>query len=169
MGLDLVEFFMEVETRFGIDVPDADAAELRTARALIDYLLPRLNARPVAIPCRTQHTFYQLRSAIVDTGTAPREAVVLDARLDALLPTRAARRVFWSRLGGFGWWSRRRLRTVRDAVGAITRTMPLLTPTRDRRWTRDAIKSGVYEIAWMELGVRDFSEDADWVRDLGAD
>lgn len=38
MGLDSVEFVMAIEEAFGLDVPDADAAQLLTPRMLIDYL-----------------------------------------------------------------------------------------------------------------------------------
>jgi hypothetical protein len=38
MGLDVIEMVMEVESAFGIDIPDADAARLTTVGALYDYV-----------------------------------------------------------------------------------------------------------------------------------
>ena|SRR5439155_24042165 len=38
MGLDTVEMVMEVESTFGIAIPDADAAKLTTVGALYDYV-----------------------------------------------------------------------------------------------------------------------------------
>ena len=42
MGLDLVELVVAFEQHFGIEIPNADAAELWTTRDVIDYLTPRL-------------------------------------------------------------------------------------------------------------------------------
>lgn len=37
-SLDTVELVMELEDRFGIEIPDADAEKIRTVRDAIDYL-----------------------------------------------------------------------------------------------------------------------------------
>ena len=47
MGLDIVEMVMEVESTFGIEIPDADAAQLTTVGALFDYVASR--ATPSAV------------------------------------------------------------------------------------------------------------------------
>jgi len=44
MGLDIVEMVMEVETVFGIQIPDADAARLDTVGKLFDYVRDRVAA-----------------------------------------------------------------------------------------------------------------------------
>lgn len=41
-SLAAVEFVVEVEKRFGITIPDADAEAMRTVRDLVDYLEPRV-------------------------------------------------------------------------------------------------------------------------------
>jgi len=43
MGLDIVEMLMEVESEFGVDIPDADAERLTTVGALYDYVAARLS------------------------------------------------------------------------------------------------------------------------------
>ena len=45
MGLDILEFAMDVEKAFGISVPDADFNELATPRELVGYLVLRLQSR----------------------------------------------------------------------------------------------------------------------------
>jgi acyl carrier protein len=41
MGLDIVEMVIEVETVFGVPIPDEDAARLRTVGDLYDYVAVR--------------------------------------------------------------------------------------------------------------------------------
>jgi acyl carrier protein len=48
-SLSTVAFLLDVETRFGVTVPDKDAESMRTFRDLVDYLEPRVDsARPGA-------------------------------------------------------------------------------------------------------------------------
>jgi hypothetical protein len=42
MGLEAVEFFLEVEKAFGLSIPDRDANSLTTGRELVRYLCRRL-------------------------------------------------------------------------------------------------------------------------------
>jgi len=42
MGLDIVEFVMDVEESFGISIPDDVAERFTTPRKLIDYILDRV-------------------------------------------------------------------------------------------------------------------------------
>jgi acyl carrier protein len=44
MGLELVEIIIDIEQRFGIDIPDRVAGQLRTPRQLIDHVCTRLGA-----------------------------------------------------------------------------------------------------------------------------
>lgn len=51
MGLDIVELFMAVEARFGVDIPDEEAEQMRTVGSLHQWLV---NQRPARFP--TQRT-----------------------------------------------------------------------------------------------------------------
>jgi hypothetical protein len=73
MGLDAVEFVMEVETRFGVSLAD-DKAFFHTLGQLHDYLLEktagrRRSDRPV------QSTFYRLRRAVITVFGAERKTL----------------------------------------------------------------------------------------------
>ena len=62
MGLDIVEFIMAVEERFGIEIPDGDAEKPATLRQLVDYIMTKV--KPGTNPgCLTQREFYRLRRA----------------------------------------------------------------------------------------------------------
>ena len=43
-SLSTVEFLLDVETRFGVKVPDKDAESMHTFRELVDYLEPRVES-----------------------------------------------------------------------------------------------------------------------------
>src|SRR5262245_7849642 len=97
MGLDLVEFVMEVEERFGVRIPDADATALTTPRKLIDYLAARLDAAPLTGVSPSEAILGAVRRVFVDRlGVFP-HAVAPDALLDALVP-RENRRGLWTAL-----------------------------------------------------------------------
>ncbi|HUR54030.1 MAG TPA: acyl carrier protein [Gemmataceae bacterium] len=81
MGLDIVEFVMNVEETFDIRIPDRDAERIRTPRMLIDYIAARVPPSPVGRwGCGTQRAFYAIRRALGKRhdlrpcDTLPREA-----------------------------------------------------------------------------------------------
>ena len=74
MGLDTVEILIAVERTFDIRVPDRDAERIITVRDLTDYVFERVRHSETAV-CRSQRTFYRLRSAIaLDLGVDPQES-----------------------------------------------------------------------------------------------
>ena len=65
MGLDAVEFVMEVEDHFGVTLSDDDAFNFYTMGQLHDFLLEKCEGRRRA-GCPTQSAFYPLRRALID-------------------------------------------------------------------------------------------------------
>ena len=64
MGLDIVEFVMNVEEAIGVPIPDDVAGSMRTPRAFIDYVhnqLPKTDERH----CLSQRAYYAVRRAMV--------------------------------------------------------------------------------------------------------
>lgn len=96
MGLDGVELVMELEERFQIAIPDADAADLRTPRNVIDYIYKRVTHASDPT-CLTQRAFYRVRQALIQVLGIPRGTIVRDARLEHLVP-RQRRRALWKAL-----------------------------------------------------------------------
>jgi len=88
MGLDVIEFVMEVEEAFQFRFPDEDLGELTTPRRLIDYLTAHL---PTAAThcCPSQRVFYRLRSAVAARLGCPRSALRPDTSLLTLVPSHA--------------------------------------------------------------------------------
>ena len=183
MGLDLVEYVLALESAFGIDIPDADAVRLETPRMLIDYLasrLPLAPGTPVAESCRTQHAFYQARSAVSRRFNVARAAIGPATELRTLLGERAEQwkdlgedlhAHSWPRLQRDKWWASALggVRTMGDLSQhlAIYEVSALRPPGQP--WTRDEIERIALELLEYETGVTlaKFTLDSRFVRDMG--
>jgi acyl carrier protein len=97
MGLDIVEFVMGVEERFGIEIPDDEAQRLTTPRLLVDYIMTRVKAGQDR-GCLTQREFHRLRRALIARHWGTRRDVKPDTLLEAIVPRRD-RRTLWQQLG----------------------------------------------------------------------
>lgn len=62
MGLGVVELIIDIEQRFGIEIPDPVANRLRTPRQLIDHVCALVGASEDG-ECVSQHAFYVARGA----------------------------------------------------------------------------------------------------------
>jgi len=96
MGLDIVEFVMAVEERFGMELPDADMEKIATTRNLSDYICRRIELAPSEY-CQTQRAFYRLRRALVELYDLPRNSIRRDTLLESVVP-REDRLHQWRRL-----------------------------------------------------------------------
>ncbi len=97
MGLDSVELVMDVEARFGIELPDWDCAKVRTVGDLAAVVAQR-GRRPRGGACPTADTFYWVRRTLIASAGVARSAVRPSTRLEALIPGNRARRAAWKAL-----------------------------------------------------------------------
>src|SRR5687767_2659359 len=96
MGLETVELVLGAEEAFGVAISDADAAQLRTARQLSDYLRGRLDA--AAGPDQLlQRAFYRLRRETARILGVPPRTIRPESRWEQLLP-QSERRRMWTLL-----------------------------------------------------------------------
>ena len=65
MGLDTVELILAVESEFGIDIPDEDAARLTTPGALSDYIGQRLRSCGVSPVPNEDEIWHKVKSLVV--------------------------------------------------------------------------------------------------------
>ncbi|MCA9117823.1 MAG: hypothetical protein KDA79_22285 [Planctomycetaceae bacterium] len=99
--MDAVEIVMEVEDRFGIEIPEDDYAEFRTVGEMHSYVLCRLpmtaKVAPASLtPCPSFAPFFALRRTLA--GMAGTELRVRpQTELGQLLPP-AGRRQLWDRI-----------------------------------------------------------------------
>ena len=96
MGLDAVEFVMEIEEEFGISIEDDEVVFFRTLGTVHDYLLEKCEGRK-RLDCPTRSAFYRLRRAMgVVLGIEPRSLRPTTPVLPLLGPWRRHRK--WARL-----------------------------------------------------------------------
>ncbi len=99
MGLDFMEFIMELEEEFGFQLPDAVGERMRTPRDLADYIesvLPEGNHSPAQ--CASQRVFYRIRTAIRERLGLQKYDVRPRTCLDDIIP-RENRHLVWSQIG----------------------------------------------------------------------
>jgi hypothetical protein len=194
MGLDLVEFVMEVEEVFEFRFDDEVVAGLRTPRLLIDYLTAHLPTAADHV-CWSQRVFYRLRSAVAARFACPRSALRPDTLLLALIPA-DARAAFWDgvrqdcgasaarhwpRLDAPGWCDLiydlvrpPRIGTLREATEYIARHVTgsvRIVKGHEAGWTRAEVAQVVHRIIQACFGLtrHQYTEDSRWDRDLGVD
>jgi len=173
MGLDIVEFIMEVEESFGVSIPDNAAQELTTPGRVIDYLHAQL-PQAASGPCISQRAFYMLRRAIAETADVPRSLIHSNTVVGTILPNEDGRRLWnslhtrfdlpkrhWPRIGQY--WSRSR--QIREGVMAMVtyRAKSLFGDA----WTRRQIADVVNNLVRTNLGVHEFTEDSRFGEDMG--
>lgn len=96
MGLDLVEFVMAVEERFGIAIPDEDACKLETVGNVYDYVLSKVQIEePNNKVCLSSNAFYRLRRALMETSGLQRSEI-RPGTLLADLTGKDRRRALWT-------------------------------------------------------------------------
>jgi acyl carrier protein len=97
VGLDSVEIVMELEERFGINLPDHELHTARTVADLAALVIARLpkTGSPV---CPTACSFYRLRRALMAVTGADRDSVRPSVGMDQFLPRRPFRRRMWAGL-----------------------------------------------------------------------
>jgi acyl carrier protein len=96
MGLELVEIVMQAEETFGVVVSDDEALEITTVGQFHQYILD-LRQQQRRQKCPTARAFREVRSVLMETTSAPKQAIRPATELERLLPVRARRRV-WKRL-----------------------------------------------------------------------
>lgn len=178
MGLDGVEFIMEVEDALQVAIPDAAASEMRTPRNLVDYLRARLTADREQV-CLEQRAFHRLRAAAMRVFDVSRADVTPQAGWDSLLPNNE-RRHYWRLLGQSAaivpWpkltlWGgfRSGLATVGESSRHAARHAPGSLRHASEGWTLDELQAVVARLMDESLGIRNFGWEQEFVRDLGVD
>ena len=100
MGLDCVEIVLEVEDEFGIKIPDDEASRIQHVGELVQSVLNKC-ARMPQRRCASAHSFYRLRSALMNLTGVARRDVRPASELAVLIPVETRSRA-WQQLGDLG-------------------------------------------------------------------
>ena len=177
MGLDGVELVMAWEDTFGISIPDDEAASMFTTRNVVNCIFHKVRSdAPEDSGCLALRAFLRFRKAFQAAGI-PREAVRPQAKLSSLLPGRNRRDALNSIREHAGFPPLRRLPfglqftggQVRDMVvdSVIDHHSVLRLPGSG--WSVVQVREVVRMVIYSQLALRRFSDDAEFVKDLGVD
>jgi hypothetical protein len=178
MDFDPVEIVMAWEEALGVTLTDAECEGLRTPRAAVDLIAAKLNATDGRRGCcLTLRAFNRVRHGLVSGAAVRRSEVTPDAKLRDLLP-RPQRQRRWQAaqaasglpaLPSLGWGFGLLLAptTVADVARWIVCSYPKSLKSANEPWTRNEIRTVVRTVVTEQSGVTNFSDDDDFIYDLG--
>jgi hypothetical protein len=175
MGLDSVEIVLMWEESFGISISDAEAETMFTTRQAVERIFEKVRSdHPEDRGCLSMRAFFRLRKAFEAVGV-PRRAMRPDAKVAALLPSRQRRDILSSVTEHAGFGSLKRLPfglqftfgRVRDIVtdAVIRHHAALRLPGYG--WSQAQVREVVRAVLFAQQALRKFSDDAEFVEDLG--
>jgi hypothetical protein len=181
MGLDIVEFVMDVEDTFKVRIPDRVAASLVTPRLLINYIHSRLPQSGES-RCLSQRAFYAIRRELAPRVGIPRSQLRPGTELMNVLPSENAQGVWasigkslgyseWSRARSLGWWAsiflRERPRTLGEAARRVVTFTPAVLKPTGEAWSWREVRDVVDGVMHRHIAVRKYSLDDCFAEDLG--
>jgi acyl carrier protein len=93
MGLDSVEILIEVETAFGIKIPDSEAEKIITVGDFHNSVWRHLEGRHIE-KCHSQALFYRLRSSLASKKDIDHSQITLKTSPNSLWPLDNRRREY---------------------------------------------------------------------------
>ena len=178
MGLDSVELIIATEETFGISISDADVEQMVTPRHLIDHVRGLVNAKPKVRPCLSQRAFHRVRQSLVTTTQVDRSSIDLSTRIREIFPKPQRVDSWQSFRQASGLTELPDLRFGRGVIFAPTRVRCLVSQEASRMaeglsrtgdWSESEVRTVVRMIISEQLGIERFSDDDEFVRDLGVD
>ncbi|MGJ8676173.1 MAG: hypothetical protein ACSHX0_01510 [Akkermansiaceae bacterium] len=167
---------MAVEETFGIKISDAAAGDMLTPRNLIEHTYNAVLARSVNKPCLSQLAFHRVRRNLCHVAKCNKSEVKLEKKLLSFFP-KENRTTLWNefrqltRLHNlpnlrFGRGLLFSSMNVKDLVRVqIIQFAEVLTERN--QWSKKEVREVVRIIIYEQLEVPRFSDDDEFIRDLG--
>jgi hypothetical protein len=176
MGLDAIEIIMGWEQAFDIKLTDAEVKRISTPRMAIDLITTKLTVQENIISISPlARIYYRVRWAFQTVLSLPRHQIKLDSKLRHLLPSQQ-RSERWQRICSY-------LEVpnlpkisiipifmpirVRDLVEWLTANYPSYFLCPAERWTHPQIRTIVRAVIGNVLGTNKFTDDNDFVQEIG--
>lgn len=183
MGLDIVEFVMDVETAFGVELPNDELARIATPRQLMDFVHSRL-PRADRVSCLSQQAFYTIRRVITTAYQAPAVRIRPRTPLAEALPG-IDHRIIWSEVGRlirYERWEKLRGQGLftwlsglylPDTFGAgaleLAVQAPALVKPAGEGWAWTEVRFVIDRLMREHFAIRSYRLDDRFVEDLGLD
>jgi hypothetical protein len=178
MGLDSVELILAWEESFGISITEAEAKTMFTTRQVTELIYRKVKSSdlPEDHGCLSMRAFFRLRKEL---AAANQSGLVVkpDSKLAELLPGRRRRDMLNAVLSRAGFRPQEKLPfglqftfgRVRDVVldAVICQHQSLRLPGHG--WSKAQVREVVRGVTATQLALKRFSDDAEFVKDLGMD
>jgi hypothetical protein len=178
MGLDAVEIILGWENAFDIKLSDEEVFELRTPQQAIDLIAIKVGASDRVIGvCIGLRAYHRIRQAFCSVAKVHRSQVRLDSNLRKLLPKKQ-RQDIWREIFtlagfsesppfGFGVGLIFMPINIKDIVIWSVACHPRNLVNPNERWTHSQVKSVVRAVITRISGTEEFTDDDDFIEDLG--
>jgi acyl carrier protein len=167
MGLDIVEFIMEIETKFRIRIPDQEAQHLTTPRRCIDYVYGRM-PQYMDDSCLSQKAFYRLRRVLIEKTRVPRSRIHPRTAVLSTLPNEGREQVWASigfKLGASDWWWPELSGRFPPHLGTLAKLMVYHNPQRE--CVAEAIRALIDENLGVNTSSPEYDDDLRFSEDMG--
>jgi len=169
---------MAFEEEFGISISDAEAETMVTPRDVINhiFLLKQFDGEESYSDfkgcSKSQRAFSSIRRAIVNSTGIDKRKVQLTSKLPEVFRSKREWRKFQNEvhLGVISPFSRMKILTASNTVEDLVKRLVSRNPTylnKEGCWTEEEVRNLVRKIIAEQLNVESFSDDDEFVRDLG--
>lgn len=177
MGLDALELILAWEEAFGIELDDDEATNIQTPQNAIDLIAAKVGATD-GYPgiCPVVRTFHRVRQAFQKVVGLQRRQIRLNSDLRDLLPRtnrQGILKAIFAELGmanpaSFNLGSGIMLGPVplQNLIDWALASYPDHFIRSDERWTKSQVRSVVRAIIRDVVGVSDFKDSHDFVREI---
>ena len=176
MGLDAVEIIMGWEQAFDIKFTDAEVEKITTPKMAIKLIASKLAAKE-NIPdiCLQIHIDHQVQQALQAVLSLPPSQIKPTSKLHHLLPP-SQRSKNWQQICSYlGVPKLPEISdipifapiTVKDLVDWLTAHYPSYFLSPDERWTPPQIRTVVRVVIKDIVGTSDFTDDNNFVTEIG--
>jgi len=179
MGLDSVEIIVCWEESLGISISDELASGMMTPNDSINCLMGRVRVRDGKAPCLAQQAFHRIRNILVNEFAVSRGRIRPGSKFSQLFPKKGQRQS-WKRFGEalnverlsatLGWpLFGPGGTTIQDVVIETVARGAIALNDPGGVWTRSQLREIVRSSVTFVTGVKDFSDDDHYVKEIGID
>jgi hypothetical protein len=176
MGLDAVEIIMGWEQAFEIEFTDEEAEKITTPRMAIDLITSKLEVKEnITDICPLMRTYQRVQQALQAVLSLQQNQIQPDSKLRHVLPQQQ-RSETWQQIRSYlGVPKLPKISaipifmpiTVQDLVDWLTAHYPSYFFEHEEYWTRQQIRTVVRSVIKDVVGTSDFTDDNDFVQEIG--